>query len=419
MNVDSTLFRIHVFDDSTDPRDMPPIEKWLVWSRGGPFPFYEGFYCAPSEIGDSSNSSAPLATFHVHRDLVVDLELIISVFSRELAQYLMQTQPEAPNDQTEYQHIMELMPLFFGLGIFAANAVLRERSGISLGWEYWSMTPHGSLPSRYMGYALALLTWLKQEPLPRWKSHLRRDAEMTLQASLKYLEKSGDTILSREPSAKPYESRPLEVWLEDLRHGTPGRRVAALWAIQSHSHLISGGEQVSLIAGNLSHHDPFVRSAAAQALDTLGESASQSIPALLTTLEDRNGSVRMTAAFALGKMTGHAEDIIPNLSSLLNDRNVHVANAAAWSLGQFGLQAEEAGPVIVRLLRRGILHCEESTLDDILDALLAVSNQPEEVIMETLLERDAETCRRALDLLKERQIDVKDRQLKAESAQPD
>jgi HEAT repeat protein len=248
---------------------------------------------------------------------------------------------------------------------------------------------------------------------------LRKDAENTLKASLSYLEKSGDTILSREPSAKPYESRPLEVWLEDLRHGTPGRRVAALWAIQSHSHLISGGEQVSLIAGNLSHHDPFVRSAAAQALDTLGESASQSIPALLTTLEDRNGSVRMTAAFALGKMTGHAEDIIPNLSSLLNDRNVHVANAAAWSLGQFGLQAEEAGPVIVRLLRRGILHCEESTLDDILDALLAVSNQPEEVIMETVLERDAETCRRALDLLKERQIDVKDGQPKAESGQPE
>jgi hypothetical protein len=239
-----------------------------------------------------------------------------------------------------------------------------------------------------------------------------------MRASLKYLEKTGDTILDREPSAKPYDNRPLHVWLEDLRQGTPGRRVAALWAVQSHPQLIAEGEQVSLIAENLSHRDPFVRSAAAQGLDTLGESAQQAVPALLTTLEDRNGSVRMLAALALGKMLGQAEEIILDLLPLLNDRNINVANAAAWSLGQFGLQSEEAGPAITRLLRRGILHCEESTLGDILDALLAVTNHPEEVIMETLLERDAETCSRALDLLKERQIDSRETPKPTEANSP-
>jgi hypothetical protein len=298
------------------------------------------------------------------------------------------------------------MPLFFGMGIFSANAVLREASLNAMGFHSWTMIPQGSLPARYIGYALALLCWLRNEPLPRWRSYLRKDAENTLRAALRFLEKTGDSIVDREPSAKPYGHRPLQVWLEDLKQGTPGRRVAALWAIQSHPTAISPGEHVAIVSANLLHHDSFVRASAAQALDTLGESASQAVPELLPTLEDRNGSVRMTTALALGKMTGRAEEIIPDLLPLLNDRNINVANAAAWSMGQFGHQAEDAGPAIVRLLRRGILHCQEDTLDDILDALLAVTNHPEEVVMETMLERDAETCQRALDLLKERQIDA-------------
>ncbi len=87
-----------------------------------------------------------------------------------------------------------------------------------------------------------------------------------------------------------------------------------------------------------------------------------------------------------------------------------MANAAAWSLGQFGRRAEAAGPSLVWLLRKGILHCEESTLNDILDALRFVTDRPDAVIRETLAERDAETCERAVNLLKERQIDAQSEQ---------
>ncbi len=396
VNVDFTLFRLHVFDESTDPRKLPAMQKWTEWERGSSFEFYEGFSCEPHHAEDSSNADAPHATLHVHRDMTGDLELMISLFSRELSQYLLLQWPDSPQDQTEFKHTMELMPLFFGLGIFGANAVMRERSEVLMGLHSWSMVNYSGLPSRHIGYALALLCWLRNEPVPAWKSHLRKDAEETLKASLKYLEKTGDTILERESFAKPYEQRSLPVWLEDLQQGTPGRRVAALWAIQSYPKLVSPGEQVAFISENLLHHDPHVRSSAAQTLDVLGDTAQQAVPALLTALEDRHGSVRIMAALALGKMTSRAEEIIPDLLPFLNDRNLNVANAAAWSLGQFGQKAEDAGPAIVRLLRRGILHCEEGTLNDILDALLSVTSHPEEVIMETLLNRDAETCELAL-----------------------
>jgi HEAT repeat protein len=163
---------------------------------------------------------------------------------------------------------------------------------------------------------------------------------------------------------------------------------------------------VPLVAENLSHPEPIVRTEAAATLDALGDAATIAVSELMRALEDRQGSVRTRAALALGKMTSRAEEIIPALLPVLGERNVQVANAAAWSLGQFGQQAVEAGPALVRLLRRGIVYCELGTLEDILDAILSVSSHPEELIMECLLEKDAETCRRALDLLKERQIDM-------------
>lgn len=405
MNVDPALFRLHIFDESSNPESMPPMEKTLSWKSGVAFPFYEGFYCEPNEAAQNTNADGPIATLHIRRTMLDDLELLIALFSREIAQYLLTEQGDGPTERNEFLHTMELMPLFFGLGIFGANAVIRERSEFSLGWEFWSMVPWGALPARYFGYALALMCWLREEPLPAWHRHLRRDAEDTLKASLKYLEKTGDTILSRDPLAKPYEKQPLQNWLEDVKAGTSSRRVAALWAIQTRAATTFPTERVPMLAENLTHRDPIVRSQAATTLDALGETATSAVPELISALEDRQGSVRMMAALALGKMTNRAEDVVPALLPMLGDRNIHVANAAAWSLGQFGYQAESAGSGLVKLLRRGILHCQHDTLEDILDAILKVSSHPEELIMECLLEKDAETCQRALNLLKERQID--------------
>jgi hypothetical protein len=398
LEADPKNYRVNVFASNRESEPLPPVHLDHVWEVWPERILYEG-------ASKTDQGSAAAITFHVAESLVHDLETVIAVFSREICRSLLLEYRDLPPRTHEFEQTVEIMPMFFGLGIFSANGPLRESTVGGLSFQSGTMTRPGVFPARYIGYALALLCWLRNEPLPAWRSHLRKDAEITLRASLKYLEKTGDTILSREASAKPYGKRPVQVWLEDLKHGTPSRRVAALWAMQSEPAAVSSDEQVSLISENLSHHDPIVRSAAAQTLDTLGETAQQAVPELVIALEDKNGSVRMMAALALGKMAGRAEDIIPELMPLLNDRNVHVANAAAWSMGRFGTKAESAGQALVRLLRRGILHCQEDTLEDILDAILAVTNHPEELVMDTLLERDAETCQRALDLLKERQID--------------
>ncbi len=396
LHVDPKQYRVNVFGPHRESEPLPPVHQDHIWEVWPERIIYEG----------QSAEGSQVITIHVTESLAYDLESVIAVFSREICRSLLLKIHDLPPRTYEFEQTVEVMPLFFGLGIFSANVTLRETSLNALGWHSWEIMRQGVFPSRYIGYALALLCWLRNEPLPAWRRYLRRDAEDTLKASLRYLEKTGDTILDQDSAAKPYEQRPLQNWVNDLSEGTPSRRVAALWAIQTHAVTTFPLEYVPRVAENLSHRDPIVRSTAAGALDALGETASRAVPELISALEDRQGSVRMRAALALGKVTSRAEEIILALLPILNDRNIHVANAAAWSLGQFGHQAEEAGSAIVRLLRRGILHCQEETLMDILDALIAVSKHPEEIIQECLLEKDAETCQRALNLLKERQIDA-------------
>ena len=401
MDLDPRRYRLNLFDERTGPNEAPSQGDEVRWESGMPWSFYKSVIYVPDETGESL-----VGTLHVDVKMARDLEFIIGVFSRELCQSLLLMRPDLEFEQSEYQSTVELMPIFYGLGIFAANAVFRETNENHLGWNYWSLVPWTNLPARLIGHALALVSWLREEPLPRWSSLLRRDAESAMRGALKYLQKTSDAILDQESPEKNYAKARQNEWLEDLKNGTSGRRVAALWAIQDQASGIQAAEAVPIIAENLTHRDPVVRAAAAAALDALGEKAASAVPELIIALDDRNGSVRKVAALALGRMTSRSEEILTDLLPVLRDRNIHVANAAAWSVGQFGHQAEDAGPALVRLLRRGIVHCEESTLEDILDAVLSVTKHPEEVIMETLLERDSETCQRALDLLKERQIDA-------------
>ena len=149
MQVEPGNYRVNVFDEDTDPRKLPTWKSGSPGKRGWLFPFYDGAIYEPNENPEQPH----LATLHIHRSMARDLELVIALFSRDISHSLLSAVPNLEMDQTEYQHTLELMPLFFGLGIFGANAVLRERAENLLGWHYWSMVPQGALPARYIGYA--------------------------------------------------------------------------------------------------------------------------------------------------------------------------------------------------------------------------------------------------------------------------
>ena len=70
-----------------------------------------------------------------------------------------------------------------------------------------------------------------------------------------------------------------------------------MWAMQNETDSISTGKPIETIAENLRHPDPFVRAAAAQTLDAIGDGAHSALPGLLEALDDRNGTVRTQQVF--------------------------------------------------------------------------------------------------------------------------
>jgi HEAT repeat protein len=256
----------------------------------------------------------------------------------------------------------------------------------------------GSMTARYYGYALALTAWLRGEARPAWRRHLRRDAEDALLAGLRYLQATGDAIFSpADPLAAT--NRTANQLADDLREGTPSRRVATLWQVAA---LDDGPEKSRLaeaVASNLQHPDPTVRCEAAAAIGTCDPLGSDGREMLIQALSDRSAQVRRAAAWACGQAVPDATVAVPALLPLLGDRSLNVANAAAWALHHYGRRATEAVPELVRLLRVGELHGQGVLVEEVLESLAAISDDPAAAIVAHLAERDEETCRRLLDAL--------------------
>lgn len=82
----------------------------------------------------------------------------------------------------------------------------------------------------------------------------------------------------------------------------------------------------------LSHRDAQIRRGAAEVLGDLGPRASESVPALVRALRDKQESVRTTAAHALGAIGD--KSAIPPLTAALSDRLPPVRAASAVALGR-------------------------------------------------------------------------------------
>src|SRR5262249_4027732 len=125
---------------------------------------------------------------------LADPERLVATIAHELAHdILLGGQLIAP-DAHDHDEVTDLVPVFLGLGVFAANAPVRERSYTESNWHFSQFSKQGYLTSRILGYALALYAFARRETKPGWASYLRPDAAEPLKSGLRYLLKTGDTL---------------------------------------------------------------------------------------------------------------------------------------------------------------------------------------------------------------------------------
>jgi HEAT repeat protein len=265
------------------------------------------------------------------------------------------------------------------------------------------MSRQGYLPSRIFGYAFALFAFVRGELDPPWAKHLRLDAASALKKGLRYLQKTGDslfhlqTIQRREPLARG------EV-IARLQNGSPSFRLATLWHVRERK--LAERDVVMTVMDCLEDRDEAIPGEAARTLGEvggladLGPGAPAAISRLTRALSSTNEATRAGAAGALGKLARLAEAAIPDLSVLLEDRSRAVVSAAAGALRAFG---PAAGPALKRLLpalRKALLECNHSLVEELTATLAAVTNDPERRLRTAFADHDGDLRMQALEALR-------------------
>jgi HEAT repeat protein len=193
------------------------------------------------------------------------------------------------------------------------------------------------------GAALTADTLLASPLLPEGYSN-----PQTLRRSLQGRPGAGAATVEAwlEQRDRPVSDRGLQRLIEALDDGDPSVKMAAAWALGTLGDAAT--EAVPRLASTLREDpSPGVRAAAARALGaTEGDAA---VTALFDALWDPHEAVRHEAAQALSRLKLSTDDI-SRLAEALESDDLYVRAFAAWRLGNFGEEAKDAVPALVREL---------------------------------------------------------------------
>jgi hypothetical protein len=340
------------------------------------------------------------AVVRVAESQLADPPALAATLAHELAHELLLGGGLLDVDTADHELITDLLPVYLGVGVFSANATLREASGQYGQVSWWTMNRQGYLPSRMFGYALALFAFLRGEHAPSWAGYLRTDAASALRDGLRYLRQTGDTLFHPDTVATGRPTPGPAEALVRLRGGTATVRLATLWDVQEHG--LTGPECLEAVAACLGDNDSAVATEAARALAVFGASAAPVVPRLREALWSRPDEVRAEAALTLGTLALEPAATVPELCALLAEPSRAVFCAAARALTQFGMRGDNrAVRSLLLRLETALVDCDDELLEIVLRALLVVAVDPEQCIREHRGRLDGELKRLALHGLAE------------------
>ena len=145
----------------------------------------EGFHLPPQD------HSPDKSWIPMERSVAMNATAAVAQLAGEIALARLQDEGLLPEgeDADAIGAAADLAAIFFGYGIFIANAIFQEDSwsgGTSSGW---SMSRRGSLTYPMAGLGLALHANARQEARPKWARYLRPDAKAPFRQGLRWLRK--------------------------------------------------------------------------------------------------------------------------------------------------------------------------------------------------------------------------------------
>ncbi|MBI1900344.1 MAG: HEAT repeat domain-containing protein [Planctomycetia bacterium] len=346
------------------------------------------------EEGDPTQNEnadeAPPETIRVTRSQTSDPEQLVAALAREMAHELLLAGGHVTQDLPDHALIADLAPVYLGVGIFAANSVLREDHYRLGRRSWWTMRRQGHLPARIFGYAMALFAFARGEEGPPWAGHLRLDAASALRDGLRFLRRTGDTLFHPRDFDTPGRLRAAPLTANGLASrldsASPSVRLAALWELEKLGP--AAAESVGPVGARLADDDPHVAAAAAVVLGAIGPQAAPALPQILDAMCSTHDSVRAGAAYAAGYLAGHAAQLVRPLSDLLTDDSAEVGAAAVRALLAFGTAAVPAATKLISLLRSAIIDNNQDLAEDVARTLWAAAPAAREMVREHFRDDD-------------------------------
>ena len=130
-------------------------------------------------------------------------------------------------DVPDHERVTDLVPVYLGVGLFAANSTVQEQELTTGTYSGWRAGRQGYLPGRVFGYAMALFAFMREEWYPPWAGSLRDDVSAALTQGLRFLRRRGDSLFGPQTIARPRGTPTAHETIDRLRTGTPTVRASA------------------------------------------------------------------------------------------------------------------------------------------------------------------------------------------------
>ncbi len=112
---------------------------------------------------------------------------LVATIAHELAHHRLLGENRIPADREDGEPLTDLLTVYMGLGIFAANAAYDFSRWANDDMTGWSSRHLGYLTEPMFGYGLARFAWLRGEHRPDWESYVDTNPREALKQGLRYL----------------------------------------------------------------------------------------------------------------------------------------------------------------------------------------------------------------------------------------
>ncbi|WP_329106459.1 hypothetical protein OG792_01040 [Micromonospora sp. NBC_01699] len=170
--VDPDRLEIEFFDDGLDAELLSSLP-----SLAGSWSGAAGHYQPRGDRAVISINSAETG----------DLTSLVATVAHELGHVLLLGEQRIAPERRDSEPLTDLLTVFFGYGVFSANAAF-EFSSHGSGWR---ARRTGYLTEPMFGYALAAYAWLRGESDPAWARHLDTNPRTYFKKGLRYLRQRG------------------------------------------------------------------------------------------------------------------------------------------------------------------------------------------------------------------------------------